>query len=88
MTEPTKQGGRSVVLFLYVAIVVFTGFVGFLLASLGVATEPVAFLGLIEFPATPIGLALYGSLTLATVLGVPLVLVVYVSRRAGVERAE
>ena len=69
-------------LFLYAAIVCFTGFVGFLLASIGVATEPISFLGLVEFPATPLGLALYGSLTLAAVLGVPLLIVVLVSRRA------
>ena len=87
MSESSKRGGRSVVLFLYVAIVLFTGCVGYLLSSIGVATEPVHYLGLIRFPPTPLGLAIYGSLTLATVLGVPLLLVIAVSRRTGTERA-
>lgn len=87
MSESAKRGGRSVVLFLYVAIVLFTGCVGYLLSSLGVATEPVRYLGLIRFPPTPLGLALYGSLTLATVLGIPLLLVMAVSRRTDTGRA-
>lgn len=73
-------GGRTVVVVLYVAIVAFTGGVGYLLNVLGIATESPKYLGLVPFPATPLGLAAYGALTLATALGIPLLLVIAVSR--------
>uniref|UniRef100_UPI0011A9A6BD DUF7520 family protein n=1 Tax=Halobellus captivus TaxID=2592614 RepID=UPI0011A9A6BD len=52
---------------------------GFLTATFVDVNAP-RFLFLVPFPASPLGFAAYGGLTLALVLGVPLALVVYVSR--------
>lgn len=81
MSHSPNRSGRSIVLSVYVAIVCFAAGVGYLLSSLGIATKAPRYLGLVPFEPTPVGLALYGALTMATVLGVPLVLVVLISRR-------
>lgn len=87
-TSPST-GGRSVVLFLYVGIVAFSGLIGFLLGTLGpqlfqsgetAGLRSVLLLGVIPIQPTPLGLALYGAVTIAVVLGVPLGLVIFVSR--------
>jgi hypothetical protein len=74
-------GGRSFVTGFYVFLVVFTGAIG---AVLGVAgpddLTAVKLLGLVELPPTPLGLAVYGMVTVGLALGVPLALVVFVSR--------
>ncbi|SFL05282.1 hypothetical protein SAMN04487950_2190 [Halogranum rubrum] len=72
--------GRRFVLFLYLALVGVGGAAGFLTATFVDNLEPPAYLFLVEFPATQFGFTAYGALTIATVLGVPLLLVVYVSR--------
>lgn len=70
------------VLFLYVAVVAITGFTGYLLGSIGPeGIRPVSLFGVVSLPPTPIGLALYGVLTLGVGLGVVLALVAYVSDR-------
>ncbi|PSP73002.1 cox cluster protein [Halobacteriales archaeon QS_3_64_16] len=71
-----------VVVALYVLVVSITGLTGYLLGSIGPeGLRPVALFGLIELPPTPIGLALYGIVTLGVGLGIALGLVVFVSRR-------
>lgn len=72
--------GRRFVLGLYLALVSVGGAAGYLTATFVDKLEPPAYLFLVEFPPTQLGFAAYGALTLATVLGVPLLLVVYVSR--------
>ncbi|WP_309221778.1 cox cluster protein [Halorussus sp. MSC15.2] len=80
-------GGRSFVVAFYALIVAITGVVG---AVLGVAgpddLTPVTLLGLVELQPTPLGLAVYGMVTVGLALGVPLALVVVVSKRADAER--
>lgn len=73
--------GPRIVLTLYGLLVAVGAVAGALVATFveGV-TEPALF-GVFALPATPLGFAVYGGVTLATVLGVPLALVVYVSRR-------
>lgn len=66
---------------LYV-LLVGVGLVGGVLVGVFVreATAPRLF-GLLALPPTPVGFAVYGAATVAAVLGVPLALVAYVSRR-------
>ncbi|AFK18596.2 MULTISPECIES: DUF7520 family protein [Haloferax] len=71
--------GQRFVLGLYVALVAAAGTAGFLAGTFVPKLSAPQFLFVIPFPATPIGFAAYGALTIALVLGIPLVLVVYVS---------
>lgn len=81
-------GGRSFVVALYAIIVTLTGVVG---AVLGLAgpddLTPVRLLGVVELQPTPLGLAVYGAVTVGLILGVPLALVAYVSRRVDGENS-
>ncbi len=77
---PGGRDGRRFVLVLYVALVGVAATAGFLTGTFVEGLEAPRFLFLVPFPATPLGFAAYGGLTLALVLGVPLVFVVYVSR--------
>lgn len=76
----TNIGGQRLVVGLYLAIVCFTGLIGYLAGVVVDDLTPPRFLFLIEFPATSAGLAAYGSLTVATILGFLLWLVTVVSR--------
>jgi hypothetical protein len=82
-TEPGfRPQGPKVVAVLYVLVVGVGGVTGYLLGSFGISgMRSVTFLGLIEIPPTPVGLALYGMGTLGFGLGVAIMLVAYVSRR-------
>ena len=73
--------GPRLVVGLYLMLVLVTATAGFLIATFVEGPEPPRFLFLVPFPATPLGFAAYGGLTLAIVLGIPLALVVYVSGR-------
>ena len=77
-----KRGfsGPRFVLVLYAGLVAVAGAAGFLTATFVDSLEPPAYLFLVEFPATQVGFAAYGALTIATVLGIPLLFVVYVSQ--------
>ena len=75
------QSGRRVVLFLYVVVVAIAGFTGLVLGYIGPRDLDPQLFGFIAMPPTPLGMAAYGDITLATVLGVMLVLVTFVSRR-------
>ncbi len=75
-----RLSGPRFVLVLYGGLVAVAGVAGYLIASVVENVRPPEFLLLVEFPATPLGLAAYGALTIAVVLGVPLLAVVYVSR--------
>lgn len=78
---PETFRGPSFVVGLYAFFVAFTGVAGVVLGTVGPDDlTSVHLLGLIELQPTPLGLAVYGSVTVALILGVPLVLVVYVSR--------
>lgn len=67
-------------LLLYLALVSVAGTAGYLTATFVDDLEPPAYLFLVEFPATQLGFTAYGALTIATVLGIPLLLVVFVSQ--------
>ncbi|WP_411962806.1 cox cluster protein [Haloferax sp. YSMS24] len=80
--------GQRFVLGLYAALVAVSGLAGFLTGTFVSGLSPPRFLFLIPFPATPLGFAAYGALTIALVLGVPLALVVFVSARLDEETSE
>lgn len=74
--------GQRVVVGLYLIIVAFTGVAGYMTASVVDEINPPRFLFLIEFPATPLGLAAFGALTIGLILGILLVAVTVVSEYA------
>jgi len=74
-------GGRRFVAVLYVLLVGFAAVAGVLFARVVEAPEPPRLLFLVPLPPTSLGFAVYGAVTVALVLGVPLALVAYVSRR-------
>lgn len=67
---------------LYAILVAAGGLIGVLIATFIDDLRPPRLFFLIELPPTALGLGLYGAVTLATLLGIPLLLIVYVSRRA------
>ena len=75
-----RFSGSRFVLALYLGLVAVAGLAGYLIATVVSNVRPPEFLLLVEFPATPLGLAAYGALTIALVLGVPLLFVIYLSR--------
>lgn len=77
----TGVGGRRLIVGLYVGIVCFTGVAGYLTAGVVGEIEPPRFLFVIPFPATQFGLAAYGALTIALMLGVLLLAVTVVADR-------
>lgn len=70
---------------LYAILVAAGGLIGVLIAAFVDDLRPPRLFFLIELPPTALGLGLYGAVTLATLLGIPLLLIVYVSRRADEE---
>ena len=73
--------GQRFVLGLYAVLVAVAGVGGFLTGTFVSGLSQPRFLFVIPFPATPFGFAAYGALTIAVVLGVPLLFVVAVSTR-------
>lgn len=76
-------GGRRVVVGLYVVVVAVTGVLGAVLGAVGPEDlTSVHLFGLLELRPTPLGLAVYGAVTVGVLLGALLALVAAVSRRA------
>lgn len=74
-----REGSRFVV-FLYVALVAVATTAGALTGTfVENLTAPQLFF-LVTLPPTPLGFAVYGGVTVALALGIPLALVIYVSR--------
>ncbi|UIP01210.1 cox cluster protein [Halobaculum sp. CBA1158] len=68
------------VLVLYAALVGVGGAAGLLVATFVDGLSAPELYAVIPLPATPLGFAVYGAVTIATVLGIPLALVAYISR--------
>lgn len=78
----SRLQGRSLVVGLYVLIVSFAGVVGVLLGAFGPeGMRQVELFGVIELQPTPVGLAIFGMVTIGLFLGILLSLVVFVSER-------
>lgn len=71
--------GRRLVIGIYVGLIAFAGMMGYILGVIVDDLRAVSLLGLIPIPPTPIGLAVYGAVTIALLLGVLLLLVIYVA---------
>lgn len=76
----TRPGDR-VVGQLYVIIVAIAGVMGFVLGTISPADLEPELFGVVALPPTPLGVALYGIVTVGVGLGILLALVVYVSNR-------
>ena len=74
-----RLGGRRFVVLLYLALVAVSGVMGVLFTTAVDDPSPPALFFAFELPPTAVGFGLYGAITIAVVLGVPLVLVVVVS---------
>jgi len=83
----TPRDGRRFVLTLYVVIVGLTGLLGFVLGEVIEMGAPPRLFFLVALPPNGPGLAVYGVVTIAVVLGLPLGLVVYLSNRLDTETA-
>ena len=73
--------GPWFVLVLYVTVVSIAGGTGYILGSFHPKGLDPQLFGFITFPPTPLGMAAYGAVTLAVILGLFLGAVVLVSRR-------
>jgi hypothetical protein len=76
-----RTGGRGLVIALYVIVVLLTASVGFIIGAIGPQGLDPKLFGFVQLPPTPVGMAVYGGTTIATLLGVLLLAVVYVADR-------
>lgn len=75
------RAGNRVVVQLYLLIVVIAGVMGLILGTISPrGLDPELFF-VFELPPTPVGVAIYGAVTVGVILGILLALVVYVSHR-------
>lgn len=72
--------GPRLVLTLYALLVALSAVFGYVIGLVRPADLDPRLFMLVELPPTPVGMALYGSLTVAVFLGVGLFLVSYVAR--------
>ncbi|SHH67714.1 DUF7520 family protein [Halobaculum gomorrense] len=79
--EPAGRfDGPRLVLLLYAVLTAVGGVAGVLVATFVDGLSAPALYAVIPLPASALGFGIYGAVTIATVLGIPLALVVYVSR--------
>lgn len=76
----TRRDGRRFVLLLYVLIVGIAGVLGIILGEYIFAGPGPELFFVFDLPATALGFATFGVVTVAVGLGIPLALVVYLSR--------
>lgn len=74
----TLRGDRLVVR-LYLIIVALTGVMGYVLGWASEEIVPPELFGVITLPPTPVGVAVFGMVTIGSGLGVLLVLLIYVA---------
>jgi len=77
----TRRNGRRFVLALYTVIVGIAGVLGLILGEYVFAGSSPELFFVIDLPATAVGFATFGIVTVGVGLGLPLVLVGFVSRR-------
>jgi len=79
--DPTVWGGKRFVMLIYVSLVAVTGVFGYIIGLARPENLDPRLFGVVPLPPTPAGVALYGMVTVALVLGVLLAGVNYVSKR-------
>lgn len=87
MSERGREGQR-IVLVMYGVLVSVAGGVGVLMATFVDNLRPPSLLFLIELPPTPLGMAVYGMVTVAIVFGIPLALVIWVTEKFDLDEAD
>lgn len=84
MTESVQRlAGKRVVVVVYLAIVALTGALGAVVGLISGGNVDPRLFGLIDLPPTPLGMAIYGVVTVGLLLGLLLALVEYVSKKTG-----
>ncbi|WP_340101875.1 DUF7520 family protein [Salinibaculum salinum] len=79
MTETSEWRGQRFVLVLYVILVALAGTFGFIIGLVRPKDlDPKLFM-LVDLPPNAVGMALYGALTIGTILGVLLLAVRYIA---------
>jgi len=81
MAPTESRRGNRIVLAVYAAIVAVTGVMGFIIGLIRPKDLDPELFAVIDLPPTPFGMALYGMVTIALILGVLLLLVRYVAER-------
>jgi hypothetical protein len=81
VTDDAPWEGTRFVLLLYAALVGLSGVFGYVIGLIRPEDLDPRLFMLVDLPPTPFGMAIYGSLTVATVLGVLLLGVRYVADR-------
>lgn len=81
MSETGGQSGRSVVVKLYVAITLLAGVMGLILGTVSPQGLDPELFGVIQLPPTPLGVAIFGMVTVGVGFAVLLGLVVVVSKK-------
>jgi hypothetical protein len=79
--DASVWGGKRFVLLVYVVLVAVTGVFGYIIGLARPENLDPRLLGVVSLPPTPAGVALYGMVTVAFVLGVLLLAVNYVAER-------
>ncbi|MFC7155224.1 cox cluster protein [Halomarina halobia] len=82
MSNDTLQlRGPTAVLVLYAIVVAVAGGLGYILPIVRPGDWDPRLFGVVPLPGTSLGVAAYGAITLATILGVVIVAIVFVSNR-------
>lgn len=79
-TATDSLGGERVVVAIYLVLTVVTGGFGYVIGVIRPETLDPTLFFLVDLPPTPLGMALYGMVTVGTILGILLLLVRYVGR--------
>jgi hypothetical protein len=79
--EPSVWGGKRFVSLIYLGLIVVTGLFGYIIGLARPQDLNPQLFGVISLPPTPFGVALYGMVTVALVLGILLMGVSYAAER-------
>lgn len=80
-SEAGRIGGRRLVVVLYVVVVTLAAGIGLVLGIIAPRGLDPELFGVVQLPPTPLGVAVYGAVTVGALLGVVLAGVAYASRR-------
>lgn len=79
--DTPELGGQQFITYFYVGIVALTALFGYTIGKFGIKGADPELFGFIQLPKSPVGMATYGALTVAILLGVLLLLMIFVSNR-------
>jgi uncharacterized membrane protein len=89
VTDAVRElSGRRAVAIIYVVVVAITAGFGFIIGLVGPEGLDPELFGLVQLPPTPVGMAVYGVLTVGTILLVLMGVMNVVSSLADADRVE